>query len=194
MRKFGMPAQPPRRSPVRATMVLVVPAFVVAGCSVHRPGSSAPSVGPVQVGTASWYGGAFQGNRTASGERFDQHAFTAASRSLPIGARVRVTNLTNRRSAVVRINDRGPFVHNRVLDMSYASAHALGMIEHGTARVRIEPLDTSAPARTAPTRRRCRGRCRRRSGGSVKPSSNAHRQRAPGSDRGPPPVAMRAEP
>src|SRR5438876_2050329 len=79
-----------------------------------------------------------QGSRTASGERFDQHALTAASRSFPIGTHVRVTNLANGRSVVVRVNDRGPFVHGRVLDVSHAAATALGMVGRGTARVGIE--------------------------------------------------------
>jgi rare lipoprotein A len=95
------------------------------------------------VGTASWYGAAFHGRRTASGERFDRHALTAASRSLPFGSRVRVTNLTNGRMVIVRVNDRGPVARGRVLDVSYGAARELGMIERGSARVRIEPLEGS---------------------------------------------------
>jgi rare lipoprotein A len=95
------------------------------------------------VGTASWYGAGFHGRRTASGERFDRHALTAASRSLPLGSRVRVTNLTNGWMVIVRVNDRGPVARGRVLDVSYAAARELGMIERGSARVRIEPLEDS---------------------------------------------------
>jgi rare lipoprotein A len=110
--------------------------------------------------TASWYGPGFQGHRTASGERFDPQAFTAAARSLPLGARVRVTNLTNGRSTVVRINDRGPYVRGRSLDLSYASARAIGMVGRGTAPVRVEPVD-GRPARSAkPGTRRKRKRRR----------------------------------
>src|SRR5438128_118096 len=88
----------------------------------HLRSDLAPGPDPVQGGTASWYGAELQGRRTASGERFDRHAFTAASRTFPIGTRVRVTNLGNGRSAVVRINDSGPFARGRVIDVSRAAA------------------------------------------------------------------------
>lgn len=90
------------------------------------------------AGTASWYGPGFRGARTASGERFDTGAFTAAHRSLPFGTRLRVTDSRTRRSVVVRINDRGPFVGGRVIDLSPASARAIGM--HGTDRVTLARL------------------------------------------------------
>lgn len=91
------------------------------------------------VGTASWVGRAHQGLRTASGERFDTAALTAAHPSLPFGSRVRVVNLANGRAVVVRINDRGP--HNgRAIDLSEAAAREIGMIASGTAEVRIEPI------------------------------------------------------
>ncbi len=119
---------------------LAVSVLSVAGCSLrHREAPAAPP-GPAQIGTASWYGAEFQGRRTASGERFDQRGFTAASRSFPIGTQVRVTNLANGRSVVVRVNDHGPFTRGWVLDVSYASARVLGMVGHGTARVRIDRL------------------------------------------------------
>ena len=91
-----------------------------------------------QVGVASWYGPGFHGRRTASGERFDQNDLTAAHRNLPLGSEVRVTNLENGRSVTVEINDRGPYVKNRVLDLSKAAARRLGIIENGVAKVRIE--------------------------------------------------------
>ena len=94
-----------------------------------------------QVGTASWYGPGFQGRRTANGERFDQNALTAAHRTLPFGTRVRVTNLNNERSVVVRINDRGPFVRGRVIDVSRAAAVRLDMLRAGVVPVRVEALD-----------------------------------------------------
>jgi rare lipoprotein A len=140
-----------RRLPGRLAGVLAASVLLTAGCSLWR--GNAP--GQVQVGTASWYGAELQGRRTASGERFDEGAFTAASPSLPIGTRVRVTNLANGRSAVVRINDRGPFGRGRVLDVSYAAARALGMVGSGTARVRIETLG-DGPARVTTSRARWR--------------------------------------
>lgn len=91
-----------------------------------------------QSGAASWYGPGFQGRRTANGERFNTHAFTAAHRRLPFGTRVRVTNTSNGRSVVVRINDRGPYVGGRVIDLSQASARAIGL--SGVARVRLSRL------------------------------------------------------
>lgn len=89
-------------------------------------------------GTASWYGYRFHGRRTASGERFNASAYTAAHRSLPFGTKVRVTNLRNGRSVIVRINDRGPYARGRVIDLSKAAANAIGLISSGTAPVRIE--------------------------------------------------------
>ena len=90
-----------------------------------------------QVGLASWYGGKFHGRQTASGERYDMNAMTAAHRSLPFGTRVRVTDLATRRSVVVRINDRGPFIDGRIVDLSRRAAGRLGMIDRGTAKVRL---------------------------------------------------------
>ena len=88
-----------------------------------------------QANTASWYGPGFHGRRTANGETFNTHALTAAHRTLPFGTRVKVTNVGNGRSVVVRINDRGPFVHGRVIDLSQAAARVIGM--SGTARITI---------------------------------------------------------
>lgn len=117
-------------------------AVVVSGCTLfHHP---APPSGPDQVGVASWYGSEFQGSRTASGDRFDAKEFSAAHPTLPLGTRARVTNLANGRSVIVRVNDRGPFVRGRSIDVSYAAARALGMLRRGTTRVRIQVLDTPA--------------------------------------------------
>jgi len=102
------------------------------------------ALGPVRFqvkGIASWYGPGFHGNRSASGERFNQNALTAAHRSLPFGTNVRVTNLNNGRSVIVRINDRGPYIRGRVIDLSAAAARVLGLIRTGVAPVRIEVLD-----------------------------------------------------
>ncbi|HVN85229.1 MAG TPA: septal ring lytic transglycosylase RlpA family protein [Candidatus Binatia bacterium] len=105
--------------------------------------------GATQIGTASWYGPGFHGNPTSSGEIYDQNDLTGAHQTLPLGTRVAVTNLENGRSVEVRINDRGPFVDGRIIDLSHAAARALGMLGPGTAAVRIEVLGSAAP--TLPT-------------------------------------------
>ena len=92
---------------------------------------------PYQVGTASWYGSYFDGKETASGEPFDMYDLTAAHPTLPLGTMVKVTNLRNGRAVVVRVNDRGPYVNNRVIDVSRAAARYLGFETRGTARVRV---------------------------------------------------------
>ncbi len=91
-------------------------------------------------GRASWYGPRFRGQQTANGEIFDPSAFTAAHRSLPFGTRVRVTNLNNGESVVVRINDRGPYAAGRIIDLSRVAAEAIGVRRRGTAPVRLEVL------------------------------------------------------
>lgn len=91
-----------------------------------------------QIGRASWYGKFFQGRETANGENFDMNAMTCAHRTLPMGSLVRVTNLENNRSVVVRVNDRGPVPRNRVIDLSYAAARYLGFGKQGLAPVRLE--------------------------------------------------------
>jgi rare lipoprotein A len=91
-----------------------------------------------QTGKASWYGKRFHGKKTASGERYDMYAMTAAHPTLPLPSYVRVTNLNNDRTAIVRVNDRGPFARDRIIDLSYAAANKLDIIKHGTAKVEIE--------------------------------------------------------
>jgi peptidoglycan lytic transglycosylase len=115
------------------------------GCTLFREPAPPPIVGGVQVGVASWYGPGFHGNRTANGEIFDQYELTAAHPSLPLGTRAVVTNLTNGRAVEVRINDRGPFVDGRAIDLSYAAARTIGMIGPGTSRVRIDVLGKAPP-------------------------------------------------
>lgn len=92
-------------------------------------------------GMASYYGNELAGNRTASGERFNPSQLTAAHRTLPFGSMVRVTNISNGDSVIVRINDRGPFSHGRVIDVSHAAAREIGMHRSGTARVKLALLD-----------------------------------------------------
>ncbi len=96
--------------------------------------------GFVQEGKASWYGPGFHGKKTASGEIFNQYAMTAAHKTLPMGTKVRVTNLENNRSVLVRINDRGPFSSERILDLSRAAASRLEIVGKGTGRVRVQSL------------------------------------------------------
>jgi len=95
----------------------------------------------LQEGYASWYGGKFNGRLTSSGEVFDTNVKTAAHRTLPFGSIVKVVNLENGRSTVVRINDRGPFVEGRIIDLSRAAAEELGMVSQGVAKVSVEVMD-----------------------------------------------------
>lgn len=121
--------------------LLTALAVVACGCAGAHPAATTPMTGPPpETGVASYYAHQHDGRRTASGERFDMSAMTAAHRTLPFGSRVRVTNLDNGRSVVVRINDRGPFRKARVIDVSYAAAQELRMVTPGTARVQIDIL------------------------------------------------------
>lgn len=95
-----------------------------------------------KVGKASWYGSEFAHRLTASGERFDPMELTGAHRTLPLGTKVRVTNLHNGRSVLVTINDRGPFRYRREIDLSYGAARVLGMVQRGIAQVRIELVES----------------------------------------------------
>jgi rare lipoprotein A len=120
----------------------VVTGLLVAleACSVVKP--TTPSVvDGHQQGVASWYGPGFHGRRTANGEVYDQYELTAAHQTLPLGTRALVTSLTNGRSVEVRINDRGPFVDGRIVDLSYAAASVIGMIGPGTMPVRLKVID-----------------------------------------------------
>jgi rare lipoprotein A len=109
-----------------------------------KPLSASPDVSTfAQNGRASWYGPRFDGRKTASGERYDMNAMTAAHRTLPMSAYVRVTNVKNGKSVVVKINDRGPFYHGRIIDLSRAAALALGMQHAGTGAVKLQGLSSS---------------------------------------------------
>jgi Lytic transglycolase len=100
----------------------------------------------MQIGEASWYGPRFHGKLTSSGEVYNQYAFTAAHPTLPEGSRVKVTNLDNGKSVTVRVTDRGPFADGRIIDVSHRAAKSLGMVEEGTAKVRVKVL--SRPKRS----------------------------------------------
>jgi rare lipoprotein A len=92
------------------------------------------------VGVASYYGKGFHGRRAANGEVFDMHAMTVAHKSLPFGTKLQVTNMSNGKSVVVRVQDRGPYIRGRVLDLSFGAAQAIGMIQSGTAKVKYAKL------------------------------------------------------
>ncbi|MFH1874849.1 MAG: septal ring lytic transglycosylase RlpA family protein [Pseudomonadota bacterium] len=110
-----------------------------AGCAKHHAKKPYPAKPETYsaTGQASWYGPGFSGRKTASGERFRPSALTAAHRSLPFGTMVEVTNLANNRTVVVRINDRGPYAKNRIIDLSQRAAQKIGMIKSGTAKVKL---------------------------------------------------------
>lgn len=121
-------------------------ALVAACAGGPTPGAPVPASWS-QIGTASWYGEPFHGRTTANGETYDMEAMTAAHKTLPFGSVVHVENLDNGRSTEVRINDRGPFVGRRIIDLSRAAARAIDMIGPGTARVRITILGQIEAAR-----------------------------------------------
>jgi rare lipoprotein A len=111
--------------------------------STNEPPRSAHST-PYQVGKASWYGKAFDGRKTASGERYEMFRLTAAHRTLPLGTKVRVTDLRNGRSVIVTVNDRGPVPKSRIIDLSYGAAQMLGLRAHGVETVRLDVISPKA--------------------------------------------------
>ena len=111
---------------------------VVLGCALGAIPAAAKDTKPIQTGAASWYGPGFHGKRTANGERFNTNALTAAHKTLPFGTEVRVTNEHTGKSVVVRINDRGPYAHGRVIDLSKAAAEAVGI--EGVGQVTLAKL------------------------------------------------------
>lgn len=157
----------PLRKPIacRAGAYRLVIVLMLSGCASRRPAANLPTPAPVpqtlppgqptlrppqstsgvsgqyqytEQGVASWYGAQFNGRRTSDGEIYNMFQYTAAHRTLPFGAVVQVTNLNNGKQVEVRINDRGPFVGNRLIDLSYSAAVAIGMIGTGTAPVRLD--------------------------------------------------------
>lgn len=134
----------------RSSLFLVTAAGVLwlSGCATSRGVNEAGFV-HYQTGIASYYAHDFHGRTTANGERFDMYAMTAAHLSLPFGTLVRVTNLRNGRQVILRVNDRGPYVTGRVLDVSYGAARELDMLRDGVVRVRIDLIDPEADTATA---------------------------------------------
>jgi len=155
----------------RLVLLAALAVFIASGCGHRRyaaqPPAPTPAPAPIpsppsgppppserrpavpgeytEEGVASWYGAPFDGRRTSNGEIYDMRQFTAAHRTLPFGAMVRVTNLANGMQTEVRINDRGPFVANRIIDLSQAAARAIAMVGTGTASVRLEVMSGPDP-------------------------------------------------
>jgi rare lipoprotein A len=138
------------RGSSEAAKVTTQPVTTTGGHKPHKNGRFKP----YQVGTASWYGEYFQGKTTASGEPYNMSDFTAAHPSLPLGTFVKVTNLRNGRVAVVRINDRGPVVDGRIIDVSYHTARALGFKERGLQKVRLDLYQPTYVALLQPVAKR----------------------------------------
>jgi rare lipoprotein A (peptidoglycan hydrolase) len=148
--------------------ITLIGALALSGCSSEYSseqdkqtpqGKESAATKPVhkEVGEASWYGPGFQGQETSNGETFDQKKMTAAHPSLPMGTEAKVTNLENGKKVEVRINDRGPYVENRVIDLSSAAANKLEMKEEGTTQVKIETKPTKKKAGTVQSRKTKRG-------------------------------------
>lgn len=141
-----------RKRHIHVLLVALVVASSVNSCGHYQPRHklshkhtprkeiAKPESHHLLVGEASWYGKAFAGRKTASGERFNYYKLTAAHKTLPFGTLVEVTNLSNGRSVIVKINDRGPFIKGRIIDMSKAAAQQIGMVRSGKAMVEIKPL------------------------------------------------------
>jgi rare lipoprotein A len=140
---------PKSASSAMAAVALAISASVIASQGPRPvPSATAQAIAPkphrwFQVGKASWYGPHFQGKQTANGERFDMNQLTCAHRTLPLGSWLRVTNLRNRRSTFVRVNDRGPYVAGTIVDLSYAAAQRVGLL--GKASVRVEAVTPNDP-------------------------------------------------
>lgn len=129
----------------RACTVILI-GLAMSACTCLPKGQAELDVGARQLGLASWYGEPFHGWQTASGEIYDMEAMTSAHRTLPLGTRVRVTNLGNGKHVHVRINDRGPYAKGRILDLSYGAAKELEMVDTGVAAVHVEVVGHQAKA------------------------------------------------
>jgi|HubBroStandDraft_6_1064221.scaffolds.fasta_scaffold168725_2 rare lipoprotein A (peptidoglycan hydrolase) len=162
--RAGSDSNPNHLGPITRTLAFTLGVLTVmlAGCSSqnYTPASPLPaasyyapppheSYGTSRTEVASWYGAGFAGRRTSSGETYNPEGLTAASKTLPLGSSVRVTNPDTGRSVVVRINDRGPFVRGRSLDLSHGAAQQIGLTGKGVGRVRVTPTASSTPALTS---------------------------------------------
>jgi rare lipoprotein A len=126
--------------PLGVSQVTTEPSSIQGKAGVAPAVETQPKIRLVSTGRASWYGPGFRGRKTASGDIFDDSKLTAAHKTLPLGTIAKVTNLSNGKSVKVEINDRGPYVDGRIVDLSQAAAHALGMVDRGVAHVKIEPV------------------------------------------------------
>jgi peptidoglycan lytic transglycosylase len=132
------------RRPALCTLI-VLGAVLMAGCAGLTKGQADADVGMKERGIASWYGDDFDGWVTASGDIYDIYGLTAAHRTLPLGTMLRVTNVVNGRHVTIRVNDRGPYVNGRILDLSYAAARELDMVRDGISAVYLEVVGHHGP-------------------------------------------------
>jgi rare lipoprotein A len=139
-RRFCMKRSGTMTSALKQPVFFLLLLTLIAGCSAPRPETPAHGGGYRASGQASYYADKFQGRKTASGERYDRKARTAAHRTLPFGTKVKVTNVKNGKSVVVRINDRGPFVKGRIIDLSRSAFAAIGDPRTGVISVRVEAV------------------------------------------------------
>ena len=135
-----MPSKHSQILPRAAVVAVLFYALLAGACSANRRPETHPGTGRMKAyekGTASWYGVRFHGRKTANGERFDMNELTAAHPSLPFGTLLEVRNVRSGRSVVVRVNDRGPFSKNRIIDLSFAAAREIGLVRSGTGTVEL---------------------------------------------------------
>src|SRR5438477_1043420 len=133
----------------RSALFGLLAIFFMQACATVHQRPVEREIGYQEEGVASWYGGEFNGRRTANGEVYDMHGLSAAHRTLPLGTIVKVTSMENGRSVQLKVNDRGPLVSGRVLDLSYGAARQLGIVGAGTGRVRIEVVRLAGSATPA---------------------------------------------
>ena len=123
------------------SVLVALIALAFSGCVGMSPRNDAPKIGYKETGEASFYANKYQSRKTASGERFDQSAYTAAHKKLPLGTKIKITNIENGKSVIVRINDRGPFVRGRIIDLSRSAFSSIGNTSAGVINVEIEVVD-----------------------------------------------------
>lgn len=147
-RRSCMDATSSTRRRVSLWLLLIAMGLTVGACSSLPKGQADLDLGVKARGIASWYGADFHGLATASGEVYDMEALTGAHRTLPLGTVVKVTNVVNGKQVLVRINDRGPYVKGRIVDLSHAAARELGMVEDGVTPVQLEVLEVAGYGET----------------------------------------------
>lgn len=151
-KKYPFPSYPAKRTLKALMFAFVLMSMVLASCGKsYRMEDYGDGFidGKTQVGMASWYGDKEHNRKTASGERFNKYAYTAAHRSLPFGTMTRVTNLRNGKDVVVKINDRGPFIRGRIIDLSYAAAKSIGLVGSGVSKVKVDVLSSESTRDTS---------------------------------------------